>query len=1827
MRLLHAVAEKNASGVCEPITTVALYTDPDRDALYVRESDEAFHLGPATFADPADGSRRSTYLDLDRIEEALVATRADAAWVGWGFAAESPALASLCDRLGITFIGPPADVMAALGDKIRAKQLAEAADVPVAAWSGGPVDSPEAARLHAGRLGLPVVIKASAGGGGRGIRLVRDLADIDAAFTSARAEAEAAFGDPTVFVEKMIEGARHVEVQVVADDAGTVWACGVRDCSVQRKNQKVLEESSSPALPPHLEVELREAAARLCRLVGYRNAGTVEFLYHEATSTVAFMEVNTRLQVEHPVTELVTGLDLVKLQLRIASGRLLPSEQPSPMGHAVEVRLCAEDPDRDFAPAPGRITRFRLPTGPGIRVDTGFREGDVVPADFDSMIAKIQAWGRDRVEALGRLRKALRACQVVVEGGTTNKAFLADLLDTDEVRSGRVDVGWLDRRRGRPAPARPHAEVALVVAGIEAYEQGHALDRARFLAAAFRGRPHVPDSPGFSGELRLGGHTYRLSVRKCGPSRYRVEVLGAEVAADVRFLDDFERRVTIGGVTRRVLVAPQGPDTLVEVDGAAHRVNRDDGGVVRAPAPAVVVAVLVQTGQVVAPGDHVAVVESMKTETAVAAPFAGTVRAVFTSANAQVDAGAPLVQIEPSGTAGDPVDGPPLDPAVLAASTTEPVDGRVRVELLKAMVLGYDVTPADVPPPESLQDPHRRRALERAEDEVLAIFADLAALGRPRRDAAEAADVEAIRSSQQYFFTYLRSIDTEGAGLPEGVIERIRAALSHYDVDDLTRTRSLEDALFWIASAHQRMDSRVGALSAILERRLAEHPQGQAASEGFRLLLDRLVDATRRSFPGLHELAREVRYRLCDEPLVAEHRNATYAEIDEHIEALVADPLGPDRDAHLAALVDCPLPLRARITARVVGAAGPLRDALVEALCRRYYRDRDLGAFTFPDTGHATAQSEYMLDGTRVHVIVAVAADTGFFDAAQRLVPLLDGIPDADDVVVDFHLVRTRRALPTSRVRGYARVVLDKLRLPRPLRRIVVMIAPADTDAGTQQYLTFRPTVVEPAGKVTYREDELTRGLHPMIAKRLDLWRLANFHTERLAWFEDVVVFRAEARDNTRDVRLFALAEVRDLTPILDDAGRLVSLPELERVLMSCLEAIRFHQLDVPVRERPVWNRVILHVRPVFTHGLDAAERIARRVAAATEGLGLETVLIHGLFGEAVNAGDGVVLRFENPSGAGLELSVELPPTEPLAPLDDYTQKVVECRRRGYVYVYEFVRMLTPGVSGVIPRGTFVELDLDTSGARLAPVDRPHGRNVAGVVVGLIRNHTRKHPEGMERVFVGGDPTRSLGAIAEDEARRIIAAIDLAEERAIPLEWFALSSGARISMDSGTENMDWIGRVLRRIVEFTQAGGEINVVVCGINVGAQPYWNAEATMLAHTKGILVMTPDSAMVLTGKTALDFSGGVSAEDNFGIGGYERIMGPNGEAQYWAPDLRRAAEILHRHYDHTYVVPGEQWPRRAPTPDPAGRDIRSAPHGSGNGSAGEFETVGDVFSEGRNADRKKPFDIRSVMRAVSDVDAEPLERWRGMDKADTAVVWDTHVGGIPLCMIGIESRPLVRQGFVPADGPDSWTSGTLFPQSSKKVSRALNSASGNRPAIILANLAGFDGSPESLRNLQLEYGAEIGRAVVNFDGPLVFCVVSRYHGGAFVVFSATLNDDMVVLALEGSKASVIGGAPAAAVVFSQEVAERVRTDDRVRGAEAALAAAHAADRPRLRGDLDDLRREVRSEKLGEVAAEFDAIHSIERARKVGSVHEIVAVRSLRPALVEAVERGLRR
>jgi acetyl/propionyl-CoA carboxylase alpha subunit/acetyl-CoA carboxylase carboxyltransferase component len=1811
MRLIHAVRDINAHGG-DPIRTIALYTEAERGAMFVREADVAYPLGPAS-ARP--------YLDHALLERALLETNADAVWVGWGFVAEDPAFAELCSDLGVTFIGPSAEAMRKLGDKIGSKLIAEEVGVPVAPWSRGSVDTLDAAKGAAARIGYPLMLKATAGGGGRGIRVVTSEAELAEAYQRTRDEAGRAFGSDVVFLERLVTGARHVEVQVIADGHGTAWALGVRDCSVQRRNQKVIEESASPLLSIQQADDLKASAERLVRAVGYCGAGTVEFLYHPGEKSFAFLEVNTRLQVEHPITEVTTNTDLVCAQIHVAAGGTLDGAKPLEAGHAVEARLNAEDADRDFAPSPGRIELLELPSGPGIRVDTGVSEGDTIPADFDSMIAKIIAHGRTREEALARLRRAVSETAVIIEGGATNTSFILDLLHEPEVVDATADTGWIDRVRaeGRLVSER-HSGVALVAAGIEAYEEDERVEIRRLLETARGGRPNAQHRVGRPVDLKLRGRAYRVAVSQIGPHRFRVTVttdgLPNLVDADVERLGTHHLRLTVSGRAFRVMAATHGPIHFVEVNGVAHRVSRDEGGVLRSPAPALVVATPVAVGREVAAGAPVIVLESMKMETRLTAPFAATVRELHVITGNQVETGAPLIRLDPLGDgradATQSQDAVELDLPTEGEGVDDPL-ARGFADL-SAVLLGFDIDPDDNGRGLTAHLDARDVAAAKGVDvisreiELLRLFADFAELSRNRPADEELHTELRVHSPKEHFHSYLQSLDVERSGLPEMFRRKLERVLAHYGIESLDRTPQLEEAVFRIFLAQHRTAPDLQLVSSILQRWHVEPAPDTDADLQARDVLDRLVLATQLRFPAVGDLARSVRFRWFDQPLVDQERAAVLEGVRSEIESLAADADAVDRAERMDALAAIPEPI-VRFLAERLEDGIPAEEPLLEILIRRHYREYELEDLRSPGgDGRPFAVADYVLDERPTHLVSTVGIVTELEPTSGLARAIADRVAarkPEQQAVIDLYLYWPDAPSDSDDCVAELTAALQPIPFAHGVRRVAVGVCPGG--GRPVSYFTIRPSG---DGLV---EDYLVRGVHPMVGRRLDLWRLRDYDITRVDSPHDVLLYHCTAKDNASDQRLVALAQVRELAVVRDEDDRVSSLPQVERVIANCVEGIRRARTRLSSRDVPLdMNRVWVHVWPIIDAELDQLTALQRGIAPLTAGAGIDEVLAQG----RVAAPDGLIVpvaaRFFYQPGAGVQFAVAQPPTERLKPLDDYAQKVVRARRRGNVYPYE----LHPMVAG--PGGNVVEHDLDDAG-RLIPVERPTGLNKAGIVVGVVTTPTELHPEGVTRVILSGDPTKALGAVSAGECSRIIAALDLAEQMAVPVEWYALSAGARISMESGTENMDWVARGLKRIIGFTQAGGEINIVVAGINVGAQPYWNAEATMLMHTKGVLVMTPESAMVLTGKQSLDFSGGVSAEDNFGIGGYDRVMGPNGQAQYWAPDLKGARDILMAHYEHTYIAPGESAPRRARTVDPADRDVTTAAHDIADS---DFRTVGDIFSAATNPDRKKPFDIRTLMRALADQDHPTLERWAGMADADTAVVFDAHLGGWPVCLLGIESRNVPRRGFPPTDGPDTYTAGTLFPRSSKKAARAINAASANRPLVVLANLSGFDGSPDSMRHLQLEYGAEIGRAIVNFDGPIVFCVISRYHGGAFVVFSKALNPRMTVLAVEGSFASVIGGAPAAAVVFSGDVDGRTAADARVRDFEARLHAATDAVRAPIAAELAEVRASVRAEKLAEVAAEFDTVHSIHRAVDVGSVDVVINPHQLRPQIIAVLD-----
>ncbi len=624
------------------LRTVAVYSEADANALHVRLCDEAHLIGPA----PA----RESYLVIERLIEVARQARADCIHPGYGFLSENPKLAEACAAAGVAFIGPPADAIRAMGLKDRAKALMEKAGVPVVPGYHGEQQDPKLLKRKAYEIGYPVLIKAVAGGGGKGMRRVDKHADFDAALEGAMREAASAFGDQRVLIEKYVSAPRHIEIQVFADAQGRAIHLNERDCSLQRRHQKVIEEAPAPGMSAELRAKMGAAAVASAQAVGYVGAGTVEFIADGAQGlrpdAFWFMEMNTRLQVEHPVTEAITGLDLVEWQFRVAAGEALPltQDQVPLRGHAVEARLYAEDPERGFLPSTGKIVALEFPKGEGLRVDTGVETGGEVTPYYDPMIAKLIAHGPSREAALDRLAAALD--QTVVAGPRTNAAFLAALCRAPDFRGGRFDTGFIDANLAALGGVAQRLDDAAAALGVQRLLER---DHARVLA---RRDPDLPASPWDQADA------FQLTGAR--ESEVPVTVDGHAATARVRH-GAGGMIVTINGVgpdpALRAIVAGEaiyvmraGRQTIVRLKDfeAVDVEHAGSDGLVRAPMHGKVLALLVERGQKVVHGHRVAVIEAMKMEHGLTAPVDGEVAEIAVAVGAQVAEGAKLMVITPA---------------------------------------------------------------------------------------------------------------------------------------------------------------------------------------------------------------------------------------------------------------------------------------------------------------------------------------------------------------------------------------------------------------------------------------------------------------------------------------------------------------------------------------------------------------------------------------------------------------------------------------------------------------------------------------------------------------------------------------------------------------------------------------------------------------------------------------------------------------------------------------------------------------------------------------------------------------------------------------------------------------------------------------------------------------------------------------------------------------------------------------------------------------------------------------------------------------------------
>ena len=1782
-----------------PIESVLLYTRDDQESAAVRRYPERV-LMPGG---------KEAYDQAERVIRAARDAGCDSAWLGWGFSSERASFVAALEEAGLVLLAPRAETLERLGDKGRALEVAEAIGLDVG--GGVLIEGDDSKRLaesihravtdHA--LDFPLLLKATEGGGGRGIWALEDATEVAQVSSSAVDLIARGALSPRFLLEPLLRGALHIEAQILGDGEGAIEVMGLRDCSVQRRRQKMIEECPPPRLPPEIGQQITEAAYALAKSVNYRSAGTVEMLYHPPSNRLRFLEVNPRLQVEHPVTEMVYGVDLVSAQINIARGLGLPQATP-PKGVAIEARVYAEDPQRDFSPSPGILRRYRPPFGPHVRVDTGFEEGDTISEAFDPLIAKVIAWGADRRVALTRLTVALEDCQILIEGGSSNHRYLSKLLRHEIYRAG----AWtIHDTFPAPRPSKRGGDLAIIASALDCFLQRGDLNPED------RGRHRL------EGEValwvyRLGPQTFYVS--DCERSKDSIASVDGAVV-EYRMIDAYTRQLKIDSslhTVQRVL-----GDLRYWVNGAPYQLTPSREGPILAPSMGVVLAYERLVGDHVKRGDRLLLLESMKVELSVDSPRAGVIQAIYPHIGEIVRPGQPLVLIDGNEPSERKV------PRSIRWPDTW--DTSSWTHALTSALTGWDLSPfLTTLTQEALK---RIDAQDRAQ--LLISFLNLAELfDRRARRTSEDRSGSALVAQP---LLLLETLSRRGAdALPERWRALLGDVLLHFKVKDLKPSQELSEALIRLQRVSEHLASLAHLAHQVLES-LDPLPLK---------LLDRIAGLDPDRFGRLVETA--------DERALSRFKPYRDQVLNAHtLEATLSNML---RSAHEVGVTKALMKLKVNsdtLISQVAAQALDQRERRSEA-CQLLFML--LGAY---EGALSSPKSSIFIEG--VDALIISSSEGIIFisrrrDQAQMLVdmslslqPAINGMRSIVWLCLDTYGIRDdhgRLTLPLLSALNDLYLDIEQADLsrltgaevPPPLSSIRPSLTLIGFKEGRLQSERLETLSTPPAPRrsVAFNWNPLVTDLSPRTIERIRFERFERFHIERIHQRErlDVALYRLVAKENPEDVRLFVYGEV---THLRRRRGRPLHIPQVDHIFYEAIRALHRTLKELDPDRRLHWNRLVIRIVPVVPLGVEIIKHYVSRLNPATRWVGLEKLIVQARFADP-RAPEGVSplmdLSIYNLLQQQQGYAVRPTSAQPLTPRTLFESRVVTARRRGLIHPAEVINLLE-GV-GPIQRGRFTRYALTSAGTLIPAqegetgedeerlteewrsiegmkwaergakhVTKAHGEErpslkeapidpaspTASVIIGVIETPLYRPRITLKRVLILSDPTRHMGALAQIECDLIYAAFDLASELDIPVEWVSVSGGAKIDWETGTENLDACAMVLKRIIRFTKAGGMINVIVPGICVGAQSYWNAEATMMSHCKGALIMTDQGAMVLTGKRALEFSGCVSAEDELGLGGYSSVMGPNGQAQLYAPDLPSAYRLLYQFYQLCYLEPQQTRPPRLKTKDRPDRDVGDAPypqeleHG--------FSTLREIFST-KNIERKRPFSIRPVMTALLDKDAPTLERWGALQGGETAVVWHGRLDGYSVTLIGIENQPMKRVGVV-QEGPQQWAGGTLYPQASRKVARAIRASQSRCPVIVLANLSGFDGSPESLRQWQLEYGAEIAQAVEGFDAPIYFVVLSRYHGGAYVVFSKSLNPRIEAIALKGSYASVIGGAPAAAVIFGREV--KRLTD--------------------LYGGGD----EAHAQALNEVAHRFDQVHDIHRALDVGSIDTLLEVGELRSAL----------
>lgn len=1112
---------------------------------------------------------------------------------------------------------------------------------------------------------------------------MRKPEELDTQFVLAKEESLRTAGNDVVFIEHLVVTGRHLEVQVLADRQGNVSTFGVRDCSVQRRNQKIIEEPPPPHLDHKVIEEMQEAAARLIREAGYENAGTVEFLYDMDQSQFYFMEVNTRLQVEHPITEQLYGVDLVKGQLLVAQGRPLEEAVHSPGGSAIEVRLNAEDPDREFIPAPGKVVLFTVPSGPGIRVDSGIEQGSAIPSEFDSMIAKIIAYAPSRNEALARLERALREMRIKIEGGTTNRAFLVGLLQCPDIQRGGVPTRFVEDllRDHNPVIRRDRRDIALIACAID-----QAIARYQEELMHFRqqwssiGQPRgISSSRGYEITLQLSGHTYVFLVKALGGNVYHLKIDGQLLIA--QYVKRNHEAVLHYGNQRSTIQMVSRDDTLhCEIDGTPYYIETESSDHIKAPFPAVVIATVAAPGQAVEKGDLLLQLEAMKMVMSIEAPKSGKVKTLHVREGEQVYAGQPLIQLdtgeqpEPGAESGEESSHPRVmfDPPQLDDSA---YTWQILERELLAVFLGYDYEGEEGAVTaifESLVDfarknPRFQQEVIRCFLAALEIYTAVEALFSHRRIESEGfAGASSFQELLMHFF--IRN-DCQKEGLPQEFLDSLERAIRWYPNGGQNEHDRFNQALFRIYKSHAHLAIKQTLLGSIL-RSLKEFPDIRVFGQRVSDLLDEIAQTSQNQLPHLADAAIQARYYLIDSMFLQTMKE----ERKQQLERLVLASVGMDENRQE----------RAELTASVANtghymvfelvalALDPVREhrTLALKLLGRYFnRDRRfIAARIEEENGLLLCRVSSMKDKEHHETIVAVSDSKGWAKNADRIQSCLGRARNFEKAQCsEKPELIALIAVGGDRDEEKEEMVIQHLyRQVLPVRWCCLGLFYEHTAC------SYRTFTIDQEEK--WRENLHRHSFNPLFYRELKLHLFSHFNLKILSSSESVSLILAVARNNQNDKRLLALVDVPESRAEVGEDNSIARIIAFDYALMEAIYAMNAERSR---GEGPCYlNRISIHVHSLLTVNLQQITDYARKLTPRGRELGLEKVIIFTRRRKESDRkendrreSEGFIHEFElhltNISQDHFALDVCPPSTRLLQPMtDDYVARIVRARSR-----------------------------------------------------------------------------------------------------------------------------------------------------------------------------------------------------------------------------------------------------------------------------------------------------------------------------------------------------------------------------------------------------------------------------------------------------------------------------------------------------------------------------------------------------------------------------------